>query len=211
MSKKNGKVVDDFLRTVYTFSDGTTVHLRGIPPLMLIAAQSDVGKPQPPKRIVNMAGGGKREVERKDNEPVLSEEEIEALKDPKKREEERAYREYRLALAQWENDAQLRMARIVFLQGVEEGPGAEDVALWRAIGFRDDFEIKYAWLASKLRTFDEVSDFFDTVIGLTMPTDEGIEQAEALFQGGVARGQRAVARLGSVAQAEGETEASRAD
>ena len=86
--KTNGQMPDD--RTLaeivgeqtpapeatYTFSDGTTVRLNGIPPLMFIGAQSTVGRPEPPKRTVKMAGGGVQEVARRDDEPVLTEDEI---------------------------------------------------------------------------------------------------------------------------------------
>jgi hypothetical protein len=182
----------------FTFADGTTVRLRGIPPLMFVSMQSTTDRPQPPKRIVRLAGGGVQEVPRQDDEPLLSEEEIAALADPQRQAEERAYRQYRLALAQWEVNAQYRIARTLFLMGVEDGPPAEDVALLRAIGFSDPYDLKYAWLASKLTDEAEIERFYEAVIGLSIPTEKGLAEARALFQGAVARGDGGLAGAGAL-------------
>lgn len=187
----------------YTFSDGTTVRLNGIPPLMFIGAQSTVGRPEPPKRTVKMAGGGVQEVARRDDEPVLSEDEIARLKDPQQQADERAYREYRLALQQWETNAEYRIARLLFLVGVKDGPPAEDVALMQAIGFTDPYDIKYNWLASKLRTPEDVERFYEDVLSLTMPTEAGQAEAREMFQSAVARGSGSVAGPGAVAEPAG--------
>ena len=182
----------------YTFADGTTVRLRGIPPLMFIGVQSTAGRPQPPKRTVHLAGGGVQEVPRGDDEPLLSEAEIAALDDPQRQAEERAYRQYRLALRQWETDAEYRIARLVLLMGVVDGPPAEDVALLRAIGFDDPYDLKYAWLASKLTDEGEIERFYEAVLGLTLPTQAGQAEARELFPGAVARGGRGVAGAGAL-------------
>lgn len=182
----------------FTFADGTTVRLRGIPPLMFIGVQSTAGRPQPPKRTVRLAGGGVQDVPRGDDEPLLSEEEIAALDDPQRQAEERAYRAYRLALRQWQTDAEYRIARLLFLMGVEDGPPAEEVALLRAIGFSDPYDLKYAWLASKLRDQGEIERFYEAVLGLTIPTEAGQAEARALFQSALARGDGGLAGAGAL-------------
>ena len=187
----------------YTFSDGTTVRLNGIPPLMFIGAQSTVGRPEPPKRTVKMAGGGVQEVARRDDEPVLTEDEIARLKDEQQRADEQAYRDYRIALQQWETNAEYRIARLLFLIGVKDGPPAEEVALMQAIGFTDAYDIKYNWLASKLRTPEDVERFYEDVLSLTMPTEAGQAEAREMFQSAVARGTGGVAGPGAVAEPAG--------
>ena len=190
----------------YTFSDGTTVRLNGIPPLMFIGAQSTVGRPEAPKRTVKMAGGGVQEVARRDDEPVLEEDEIARLKDEQQRADEQAYREYRIALQQWETNAEYRIARLLFLIGVKDGPPAEEVALMQAIGFTDAYDIKYNWLASKLRTPGDVERFYEDVLSLTMPTEAGQAEAREMFQSAVARGAGGVDGPGAMAEpAGGET------
>ena len=187
----------------YTFGDGTTVCLNGIPPLMFIGAQSTVGKPEPPKRTIKMAGGGVQEVARRDDEPVLTEDEISKLKDEQQRADEQAYRDYRIALQQWETNAEYRIARLLFLIGVKDGPPAEEVALMQAIGFTDAYDIKYNWLASKLRTPEDVERFYEDVLSLTMPTEAGQAEAREMFQSAVARGAGGVAGPGAVAEPAG--------
>ncbi len=187
----------------YTFADGTTVCLRGIPPLMFIGVQSTAGRPQPPSRTVHLAGGGQQEVPRGDDEPVLGEEEIAALHTPQRQAEERAYRDYRLALKQWETDAEYRIARLLFLVGVEDGPPSADVALLRAIGFSDPYDLKYNWLASKLTSEGEIERFYEAVLGLTIPTEAGQAEARELFQSAVARGRGGLAGVGALPDAPG--------
>ena len=187
----------------YTFGDGTTVRLNGIPPLMFIGAQSTVGRPEPPRRTVKMAGGGVQEVARRDDEPVLTEDEIARLKDEQQRADEQAYRDYRIALQQWETNAEYRIARLLFLIGVKDGPPAEEVALMQAIGFTDAYDIKYNWLASKLRTPEDVERFYEDVLSLTMPTEAGQAEAREMFQSAVARGTGGVAGPGAVAEPAG--------
>lgn len=191
----------------FTFADGTTVRLRGIPPLMFIGVQSSAGRPQPPTRTVRLAGGGVQEVPRGDDEPLLSEDEIAALDDPQRQAEERAYRQYRLALRQWQTDAEYRIARLLFLMGVADGPPAEDVALLRAIGFADPYDLKYAWLASKLSDQAEIERFYEAVLGLTIPTEAGQAEARELFQSALARGGDRLAGVGALPGApDGEAE-----
>lgn len=182
----------------YTFPDGTAVQVMGIPPLVLMSLQSDIGRPLPPVRVVQMAGGAKMEVPRKDNEPVLMPAQLEQIKDETKRAEEQAYYEYRLALAQWENDARVRQMRTLFLMSVVDGPPPTDTALWQAIGFGDPFEIKFNWLSSKLPTETAMAHFIEFITSLTMPTEEGIAAAEDMFPGALPAGDQSLAKRDAV-------------
>ena len=77
----------------------------------------------------------------------------------------------------------------------------------RAIGFIDAYDIKYNWLASKLRTPEDVERFYEDVMSLTMPTEAGQAEAREMFQSAVARGTGSVAGPGAVAEPAGGTAA----
>jgi len=172
-------------RARYRFTDGSTVTIHGISPMLILGAQSEAGKPEPPARAVKMAGGGVQHVPRRDDEPVLSEAEIAAIQDLEKRQAEEEYARYRADLAYWHTERSARMARLLFLIGVEDSPPPEVAALWKQLGFGGEMDIKFAWLASKLPDEPAMQHFFDTVTSLTVATEEGLERAEAMFQGAV--------------------------
>lgn len=172
-------------RARYRFADGTVVTIRGIAQMLLYAAQSEVGKPQPPAREVRMAGGGVQLIPRRDDEPVLTPEQIAKIADPAKRREEEEYARYRAELNQWDIERNTRMARLLFIAGVEDSPPPEIADLWKQMGFTGEMEIKYAWLASKLPNAEAMAHFFETVTSLTVPTEDGLERAEAMFQSAV--------------------------
>src|SRR5690606_11453632 len=180
-------------RARYRFADGTVVTVRGIAQMLLYGAQSEVGKPAPPLREVKMAGGGVQRIPRRDDEPVLTAEQIEKIADPDKRRAEEDYARYRAELSQWDIERNTRMARLLFLVGVEDSPPPEIADLWKQMGFSGEMEIKYAWLASKLPSAEAMAHFFETVTSLTMPTEEGLERAEEMFQSAVQAGPGAVA------------------
>ncbi|MCC6801062.1 MAG: hypothetical protein IT325_13180 [Anaerolineae bacterium] len=180
-------------RTRYRFPDGTVVTCRGIAPVLLIGAQSEADRPRPPAREVQMAGGGVQYVPRRDDEPVLTKDDLAALADPERRAAEQAYADYRARLNQWEIEQQTRMARVLFLIGVEDSPPPAIAQLWQQMGFSGEMDIKYAWLASKLPTTEAMGHFFETVTSLTVATEEGLERAEAMFQSAVSGGPGTVA------------------
>lgn len=187
-------------RARYRFGDGSTVTIHGISPMLILGAQSEAGKPEPPVRAVKMAGGGVQHVPRRDDEPVLTPEEIEALANPGRRQAEEEYARYRADLATWHAERSARMARLVFLIGVEDSPPPEVAALWKQLGFGGEMDIKFAWLASKLPDDQAMQHFFDTVTSLTIATEEGLERAEAMFQSGVSGG--AGSAVGAAEQAQ---------
>lgn len=205
-------------RARYKFIDGTVVTIRGVALMLILGAQSEVGKPEPPVRVVQMAGGGVQHLPRGDDEPVLSEAEIAQIKDPEKRKAEEAYARYRRELAEWMSERNTRMARLLFLAGVEDNPPPEIADLWKQMGFATEMEIKFAWLASKLPDAASMEHFFETVTSLTTAGEEGIERAEAMFQGGVqgsqgtlAAPQQAPRAPGAATAAEGQAEAPAGD
>lgn len=175
-------------RARYKFADGTVVTIKGIAPMLLYAVRSEMGRPQPPMRGVRMAGGGVQPIPRRDDEPVLTPEQIEKIDDPVRRKEEEDYARYRAELNRWEIERETRFASLMFIAGVEDDPPQEIVELWKQMGFSSEMEIKYAWLASKLPNPGAVGHFFNAVTSLTMPTEAGLERAEAMFQSAVSGG-----------------------
>lgn len=215
MRSQNGHEMDkptDVARDPsFTFSDGTVVTLSTLGEAVLIGLMSEVGKPEPPERVVEMAGGGVKRVPRGSDEPLPAEAEIEAIDDPTKRKEAQAYRAWRLALAEWEQQRSLRFARTLFLLGVRDWPPIEAMELWRAIGWTDKHDIKYNWLAYLCREEGEWTRFIETVISLSMPDEEGIDEMQEIFRGTVAGQQpQALGTPGHVAKPP-ETEAAPAE
>lgn len=205
-------------RARYKFTDGTVITIRGVALMLILGAQSEVGKPEPPVRVVKMAGGGVQHVPRHDDEPVLTEAEIAKIQDPDKRKAEEDYARYRRELSAWMSERNTRMARLLFLAGVEDNPPPEIADLWKQMGFTTEMEIKFAWLASKLPTAASMEHFFDTVTSLTAPSEEGLERAEAMFQSGVqgrqgtlAAAQQAPGTPGAPAAEEGQAPAPTGD
>lgn len=145
----------------YTFSDGTTVGLRGVPPLMVEEVlNSETGKPRVPRVPVQRAG-----VDRMEDNPD----------DPA----------YTAALNAFEQAKQKRVLRFVALRAVADDPPPEFTE--EALPFLPDGagtkDIKYMWIASMLQDEDEVKSFVAAALGQTMTTPEGIAESEAAFPG----------------------------
>jgi hypothetical protein len=169
----------------YTFSNGRVVTLVKLGEAILTGLLSDAGKPEAPTREIIMAGNARKNLVRGDKEKVLSPEEIEDIKDPVKRAEEQAYRDYRTALREWETRKGLLFARTIFLLGVDDGPTADESAIWLAIGYSDPYDLKYMWLAHLCAEVEEWNRFIEAVLSFSMPTEEGIEEMKELFRGSV--------------------------
>lgn len=170
----------------YTFPDGRAVKLNTLGEALLVGLQSDHGKPEAPTREVPFAGGVVRHIKRGDDEPFPSKEDVEAIKDEKKRAEEEAYRAYRLELQRWNNEKGLLFARTIFLLGVQDNPTAEEEAIWKSIGWKDPFDIKYNWLAYLCRDVQTWADFIEAIMSYSMPTEEGLAEMGELFRDSVA-------------------------
>ncbi len=169
----------------YTFSGGRTVHLNRLGEVVLTGLLSDVGKPNAPTREITMAGGAQKMIDRRDDEPFLSAEQVEAIDDPQRRAEEEAYRTYRLDLQQWNMRKGLLFARTVFLLGVKDGPTAQESEIWLAIGYTDPYDLKYMWLAQICAELDEWNNFIEAVLSFSMPTEDGLAEMKEIFRGSV--------------------------
>lgn len=127
---------------------------------MIYDLQSDAGKPVPDKmKEIKMAGGMVTKMPDTDDE------------------------DYKEAIKEWEIKKAVRYARTMILEAVKEWPPDEDIQYWVSVGFNDPVDIKYYWIARKLINQELEHDFYQTIMGLSVPTDEGLDDAEATFPG----------------------------
>ena len=83
-------------KPTYTFSDGTTIILKPIPPLLINMVNSSTkGKPKPPKIEVEYANG-RKVLEDNASDPTYLE-----------------------SLEQWNQEKQLRLLKLIYTSGVE--------------------------------------------------------------------------------------------
>lgn len=146
--------------TTYAFPDHTVVTLQSVAAPMIYDLQSDAGKPVPDKmKEIKMAGGMVTKMPDTDDE------------------------DYKEAIKEWEIKKAVRYARTMILEAVKEWPPDEDIQYWVSVGFNDPVDIKYYWIARKLINQELEHDFYQTIMGLSVPTDEGLDDAEATFPG----------------------------
>lgn len=144
---------------VYAFPDGTVIGIQGVSSTLIFDLQSDAGKPTPPLKERVFAG----------NTRVMMPDE----NDP----------DYKQAVAMWQVGKAAQFARILIAEGVIDWPPEDEVRKWVGRGITNPEEIKHKWIASKLWNDELSNDFFAAISGLTMPTDEGIDEAEDSFPG----------------------------
>lgn len=168
--------------TTYQFPDGSEVTIWAVAAPLVYDIQSDAGKPAPETfREIKMAGGG-----------VMK---MPDTKDPA----------YQNALREWEIGKAVNFARTIILEGVKDWPPDDEIAYWMQVGVSNPVEIKFRWIARKLINQRLEQDFYQTVMGLSMPTEDGVEDAEAAFPGAVPEGGQLEAGADLAAQTEAET------
>lgn len=144
---------------VYAFPDGEVIGIQGVSSTLIFDLQSDAGKPAPPLKERIFAGGTKVKMP-DETDPA-----------------------YQQAVAMWQVGKAAQFARVLIAEGVIDWPPEDEVQKWVGRGITNPEEIKHKWIASKLWNDELSSDFFAAVTGLTMPTDEGIDDAEESFPG----------------------------
>jgi len=169
MSNGRGpKVTDDMVRHAaslarrreakYLFPDGAVITLQAVAAPLIYSLQSDAGKPVAPLRQVQIAGGTTK---------------IQDKDDP----------DYKQAVAEWELGKAVQFARTMILEGVKDWPDDGAILYWNSVGFSDPVEVKYRWIASKLFNETLENDFYEAIMGLSTPTEDGIADAEERFPG----------------------------
>lgn len=91
---------------------------------------------------------------------------------------------YRDAMMDWEFQQNIKVMMLVFNLGIAEGPSDDFAEIIAEI--EPSFgpaTIKYEWVLSTMSTDEEVSKLSELVLGQSIPTAEGVENAEAEFPG----------------------------
>ena len=150
-------------KPTYTFSDGTSVELKPIPPLLINMVNSSTkGKPRPPKIEVEYANG-RKVLEDNPNDPTYLEQ-----------------------LDQWNQDKQLRLLKLIYVQGVAGSfydlAGVDDMMIVEHLTVENfdnptDEDYKYVYIAGKLLSSDHIEAFQNAVLQLTVPTQDAIEDS----------------------------------
>lgn len=198
--------MDSGQAATFTFEKGTTVRLNKLTEAVYVSLMSEQSRPKPPTRKVTYLGGAVVEEPRGDDEPVLSDDEIAALDDSGKQDEERAYAQYRQDLDAWARQRGWQFWSTLFIFGVADSPPADVVEMFRWMGFTHPLAIKYQWLASLLAD-GETDRFIEAVISHTVPTEGGLSEAKDMFPRAVETEHRdRVAGPGDVAAPSAEAE-----
>lgn len=153
--------VDHKKRTV-TVEGGVTFHLRRISTLILERLRADVhGRPTPPIQTVTYANGATAE-EANPNDP-----------------------DYLRAMQEWELARAYKVTRYTLTEGIVEEAPKEFSKRYRELYFPEatEDELKYLWVCSHLSDQDAAVELMKIIVGQTIPTEQGFEQAKETFPG----------------------------
>jgi hypothetical protein len=147
-------------RTYKTRGSGVTYRLRPINAMALYQLQNDKwGLPQPPVVEVGIGGKGKRHKEANPDDP-----------------------EYKEKLRLWEQERGNRFIKYVIIKGIEDEPGRAEIdRLKEFLPGGSASDLKYLWVTETLEGEDEIGDIVGAIVGQTIPTEEGVAEAEATF------------------------------
>jgi hypothetical protein len=161
----------------YQIKGGRRLHITALPPMLVWSIQA-ARRPNAP--MVEMEGLGGVLMRTPD------------MTDPG----------YQAQLAEWEDLKQFRLARLLYLLGVQDNPTPQEAAtIQTLLNEYDPTEVKFHWVASLFRSEDDLTGLMEAVFSLSIPTEEGMQDAEALFPGAVPNGQGTVEAAGRVALA----------
>lgn len=154
-------IVPDQVPT-FTSKTGHVFQLQAIQPVLLRRITSDSwGKPQPPI-VESTVGKQKHKVkEANPNDP-----------------------DYLQALREWEIEHKDTMLMYVIARGVCDNPPAQALEdLKQFLPGSTDAGLKYSWVLECLASDDELGSLVEAIVGLSVPTDKGIQTAEERFPG----------------------------
>lgn len=145
----------------YTTRLGVALELRPISSLTLRQLQRDqTGKPQPPK-VESVVGPKKQKIVAPNPD------------DP----------DYKTALAEWQEDRNIRYMAYVLARGVCAEPDEESVErLLEAAPGLTKTSLKYLWVLEQVEDDVEIGEIVGLIVGQTIPTPKGISDAEDRFR-----------------------------
>lgn len=137
-----------------------TIILKPIPQTLLADAMSEDGKPEPPMKEIEYLGGVVRE------EP--DEKDV----------------EYQKRYQMWQTTYNVRMLRLCIALGVDtiDGPPPDQNVIAQieaAYGKLSSQELQMRWVMYLIG--DQITGFLNLALGQTVPTKEGLEEAEERF------------------------------
>lgn len=144
----------DAERGVFLTSNGNEIELSGqaISSLMLERITNE-GKPKIPKQEVTLLGKIK-ELHANPNDPG-----------------------YLALLKEWEEEQNVKVMRYMFCVGAKGQPSQEFVDTHRQfMPDATDLDLKYLWVSS-LMPDEDIDKFTEVVLGRTIPTSKGLEEA----------------------------------
>lgn len=144
-----------------TLKNGTVLNLKPLNPLVLERFRTyNKGRPEPPIQEVKYADGSVAK-EPNPNDP-----------------------EYLAALASWDYERGLRITNYILVEGVSDVPPQEFIDEYSEY-FPESTakEMKYLWVSSLVVDQEELTELIAYIVGQTVPTKGGLEEAANTFQG----------------------------
>jgi hypothetical protein len=75
-----------------------------------------------------------------------------------------------------------RFIKYVIIKGIEDEPGRAEIdRLKEFLPGGSASDLKYLWVTETLEGEDEIGDIVGAIVGQTIPTEEGVAEAEATF------------------------------
>lgn len=148
------------LRT-YTTGLGITFTLRPVPAMVIRRLNNDTyGKPQPPKVSVTMPNGQTIE-ELNPNDP-----------------------DYVAALSEWKQGQSEKAIAYIWTLGIcAEVPELDKERLLEFMPGATPTDLKFAWILEQLSNESEIGALTKVIVSQTVPTEDGVREAEATFPG----------------------------
>ena len=172
-------------KRMWQADNGTVLTLRPVSSAALYALDNPALRPTPPIKEVTIAGGSKMEIEDETNPDYLRQ----------------------LAMYLIEQDFRARF--MLFTQGVANTPPKDFYEYAAVLGFTKDYDVKFQWVSSLVPTAESAESLVHSIASLSMPTTEGISQAEDMFPGKISQGNGAMG--GFAVSNDGEAEAPRGE
>ena len=143
-----------------TLPSGTQFQLQQVSSMAIYAIQtSQINKPRPPFVEVKLRSGKKKR-ERNPDDPT-----------------------YQTALASWEQSRQSKIMQYIISNGVvDDVPNGYEEYADGLIDTANESELKFFWVA-ELISAEDLEVLSNAIVEMAQPSEEGIEDAEAEFQG----------------------------
>lgn len=189
--------VDLHMVPTFTFKTGVNVVLQPVAPMAVEYLQSnEVGKPEAPKLYngkyrppvpekIRTRADGEDELYLDYSDPTWKAAYESWLAERKHRikmrlEQVLDHPDYMRDLEDWQASKQRRLVRYLAIKGVKTMPPdeyAEEAMTYMPSGATLN-DLKYMWIMENLPSEQAISDFYEAIAGLTMPTEDGVAEVK---------------------------------